>query len=101
MHAAADITHGGRSYANEINGIARRPVPDQTTLTAIGADSMGGGGGGGDGGDRPNSQKVVGGGAMPSSRPHGNFVTSFFETVKCTVHEIIMTPVTKIVQISA
>ena len=39
---------------------------------------------------------------MPSSRPHGNFVTSFFETVKCTVkHEFIMMPVTKVVQNSA
>ena len=31
---------------------------------------------GGDGGDRPHGQKVVG--AMPSSRPHRNFVMSVF-----------------------
>ena len=40
----------------------------------IGADSIGG--------DRPHGQKGVG--AMPSSRPHRNFVV-IFETVKCTL----------------
>ena len=38
---------------------------------------------GGDGGDRLHGQKVVG--AMPSNRPHRNFVMSFFEIVKCTL----------------
>ena len=54
---------------------------------------------GGDGGDRPHGQNVVG--AMPPSRPHGTFVV-IFERVKCAVkYEFIITPVTKVAQISA
>jgi len=47
----------------------------QFQLHTIGAESMEGGG---DEGDRPHSQKVVG--AMPSSRPHRYFVTSFWNS---------------------